>query len=112
MLQPRVLWAVFAAAALCGCSHVEKGGCSDAARYSKAVSAAPVQIPDDLSPPDESDSLRLPPELTARGDSAPQAGGCLETPPKFNEPGARQRSAAQQPAKAPPPPAGDREISN
>ncbi len=115
MSGSRALWAVLAAAALCGCSHGETRGCEGSARYSKAVSAAPVQIPDDLSPPDESDSLRLPPDVAGRAEQADTVqpiGNCLETPPKFNESGARQRSAAQPPPQQAPPATPDREITN
>lgn len=68
-------------AAAAGCSRMETGPCEPDARYSTARSAPPVQIPDDLSPPDESDALRLPPDA-ADGDSV-TAGDCLEAPPSF-----------------------------
>jgi hypothetical protein len=40
-----------------------------------------VQIPDDLSPPNEQDALRLPPLTVVSGPVV--AGECLETPPPF-----------------------------
>jgi hypothetical protein len=40
-----------------------------------------VQIPDDLSPPDETDALRLPPVVPAPRDGSSEA--CLEVPPAF-----------------------------
>ena len=46
-----------------------------------ARSAAPVQIPDDLSPPDESDAIRLPTDLAPVGSIT--AGDCVEKPPSF-----------------------------
>ena len=100
----------------------------------------PVQIPDDLSPPNESDALRLPPDLG--GSSAVTAGECLESPPPFfgdsrpflnagdaaepsrkerrearraarNEaPAEAQPGAAQPPPSAPPPSNDDRVIDN
>ena len=68
-------------AAAVGCSRQEAGSCEPEARYSTARSAPPVQIPDDLSPPNENDALRLPPLSVV---SAPVvAGACLESPPSF-----------------------------
>ena len=56
--------------------------CEPEVRYATARSAPPVQIPDDLSPPDESDAIAL-----AGRSSSPvgsiTAGECLETPPSF-----------------------------
>ena len=60
---------------------MEASPCEPDARYSTARSARPVQIPDDLSPPDESDALRLPPDSSAGGTVT--AGDCLESPPSF-----------------------------
>ena len=61
---------------------METSPCEPDARYSAARSAPPVQIPDDLSPPDESDALRLPPDSGDAG-AQPTAGDCLEAPPSF-----------------------------
>jgi hypothetical protein len=68
-------------AAVAGCSRMETSPCEPDVRYSAARSAPPVQIPDDLSPPDESDALRLPPDVG--GSASLTAGECLETPPSF-----------------------------
>lgn len=68
-------------AAVAGCSRMETSPCEPDARYSTARSARPVQIPDDLSPPDESSALRLPPDPGVSGPVT--AGECLETPPSF-----------------------------
>lgn len=69
-------------AAVAGCSRQEAVPCQPEARYSTARSAPPVQIPDDLTPPNEADALRLPPQAVV---SAPLvAGECLETPPPFS----------------------------
>ena len=121
-------------AAITGCSRGETLPCQPEARYSTARSAPPVQIPDDLSPPDESDAIRLPADAATAG--AIKAGDCLETPPPFsgdsrpfltNEEGeqsrkqrreakkaARAEASAAQPAAAPasqpeaaPPPQAD-----
>ena len=67
--------------AVTGCSRQDPLPCVPEARYSAARSAQPVQIPDDLSPPNENDAIRLP------ADPAPvasiTAGDCLEAPPPF-----------------------------
>jgi hypothetical protein len=72
------LLAVLASAA--GCSRQPTAPCEPDARYSAARSAPPVQIPDDLTPPNETDALRLP-DVDAAG--ATTAGECLEAPPSF-----------------------------
>jgi uncharacterized lipoprotein len=68
-------------AAIAGCSRQETRPCEPEARYSTARSAPPVQIPDDLSPPDESDAIRLPSDV---GGGSITAGECLEAPPPFS----------------------------
>jgi hypothetical protein len=73
--------AIFALAAVAGCSRQETVACEPEARYSTARSAPPVQIPDDLSPPDESDAIRLPSDVAPV--SSITAGECLEAPPPF-----------------------------
>jgi hypothetical protein len=70
---------------LSACSREHTLACEPTERYISATSSPPVQIPDDLSPPDESESLRLPPE----GGTAPaRSQPCLETPPGFYAEGA------------------------
>lgn len=65
-----------------GCHREKTSGCKDTRRYAEAASASPVQIPDDLTPPAETDALRLPPVLTnSRAPSQP----CLEDPPAYSE---------------------------
>jgi len=67
---------------LVGCHRSNTGGCEDTRRYAKAASASPVQIPDDLTPPSETDALRLPPVVTnSRAPTQP----CLEDPPSFSD---------------------------
>ena len=68
--------------AVVGCSRNETLPCQPEARYSTARSAPPVQIPDDLSPPDESDAIRLPADVAPAGPIT--AGECLEAPPPFS----------------------------
>jgi hypothetical protein len=90
-------------------------------RYSTARSAQPMQIPDDLSPPNESDAIRLPP-VAAEATSETKPGGCLDAPPSFfRDEMPFQRRAADEPEEPeepaappsePPPAAGDRVIDN
>ena len=79
----RTWCAIVGLVAIAGCSRQETTPCEPDARYSTARSAPPVQIPDDLSPPDESDAIRLPSEVGAVAVAAITAGECLEAPPPF-----------------------------
>lgn len=103
-------WCVIVSfAAITGCSRGETLPCQPEVRYATARSAPPVQIPDDLSPPDESDAIRLPTEAAPGG--AIKAGDCLETPPPFSgdsrpfltseeEPSRKQRREAKRAERA------------
>jgi hypothetical protein len=77
----RTWCAIVGLAAVAGCSRQQTTPCEPEARYATARSAPPVQIPDDLSPPNEADALRLPPDLS--GAPTIVAGECLEAPPSF-----------------------------
>lgn len=113
---------VLALAAIGACSRQpQTASCEPSDRYTTARSVAPVQIPDDLSPPDETDALRLPPVVPTPTEVATEA--CLEVPPAFfrgGRPGASQASedaepgdSAEAPAQeAPPEDGGDRAIDN
>src|SRR5262245_17209972 len=86
-MQLRRTWCVIVGlTAVAGCSRNETLPCQPEARYSTARSAPPVQIPDDLSPPDESDAIRLPTDVAAGTITAGTitAGECLEAPPPFS----------------------------
>ncbi len=77
------------ACALSGCGRDHTVACEATERYSTAVSAPPVRIPDDLSPPDETNSLRLPAEAgPAPAPAAALTRPCLESPPGFYAEGA------------------------
>ena len=77
-----VLAAGLGCSLLVGCHRSNTSGCEDTRRYAKAASASPVQIPDDLTPPSETDALRLPPAVVnSRAPTQP----CLEDPPAFSE---------------------------
>src|SRR5262245_5025723 len=82
MRSPRTWCVIVGLTAVAACSRNETLPCQPEARYSAARSAPPVQIPDDLSPPDESDAIRLPADLAPAGSIT--AGECLETPPPFS----------------------------
>ena len=82
MRSTRTWCVIVGLAAVAGCSRNETLPCQPEARYSAARSAPPVQIPDDLSPPDESDAIRLPADIAPAGSIT--AGECLETPPPFS----------------------------
>lgn len=59
--------------------------CEDDARYSGASSAAPLRIPDDLSVPDESEAISVPPGPASASPPEGEPGRCLERPPDFFE---------------------------
>jgi hypothetical protein len=106
--------AIVLACELTACSHGSAIACEPTTRYAAAATAGPVRIPDDLNPPDETDSLRLPPENVSVAQASKP---CLESPPGFyadgapNAPrgGAAQRrpgsgSTTPAPRQAAPPP--------
>jgi uncharacterized lipoprotein len=103
-MLPRASWCLVAClAALAGCSRQPTVACEPVGRYTTATSAPPIQIPDDLSPPNEADALRLP---QAGGSSAAPSDRCLESPPPFstNARVGRDREAeSAAPAESPPP---------
>jgi hypothetical protein len=81
-MRQRATWCLIVGlAATAGCSRQQTTACEPDERYSTARSVPPVQIPDDLSPPNENDALRLPPVAVADGSAT--AGECLEAPPSF-----------------------------
>lgn len=97
---------IAAAFLVCGfsaCSRDRSLACEPTDLYISATSSPPVQIPDDLSPPDESESLRLPAEP---GGTPPKPRSCLETPPGFYAEGAPGGTRLGLPAaRTPSPPA-------
>jgi len=101
-------------AVVAGCSREPTRSCNSAARYSTARSAPPVQIPSDLSLPNEEEALRLPPDLSASVEQPTEE--CLESPPAFSGGARRRAREAEQPAEPAPPGAepadSDRVIEN
>lgn len=67
--------------ALVGCSGDRELRCESTERYQSARSVQPVRVPDDLSVPDESGALRIPPPPD--DVSAAPRETCLEFPPEF-----------------------------
>jgi hypothetical protein len=117
MRRAWLLGAALIAAGLGACGRERTLDCEPTERYSGAGSAPPVRIPDDLSPPDESESLRLPPPPVDASASA-ATSGCLESPPRFFEggpgqgrPAENRGSEAAESAPADPGAGADREIS-
>ncbi len=70
---------------LSGCSGDIGLRCEDPTRYTGSGENPPVRIPDDLSAPDESQSLRIPAPLEGDVEQLEARGPCLEYPPDFYE---------------------------
>ncbi len=84
----RLLIAILATWSLGGCSGDIGLRCEDPARYTGSGEVPPVRIPDDLNPPDQSQSLRIPAPLEGDVEQLEARGPCLESPPDFYEAGA------------------------
>jgi len=83
-VAPALAAAAILLVAVAGCSRDSSLACDRGdARILTADSIPPVRIPDGLTPPDESESLRLPPAPPGTTRAAPNP--CLETPPPFFE---------------------------
>jgi hypothetical protein len=93
MVRRLPLWLMLASGIAVGCSREPTRNCEPSERYSTAGSAPPVQVPDDLSPPDERDALRLP-DVDAALSRTGLPESCLETPPPFSGQRPGQRAAA------------------
>ena len=74
---------VFATAMAAGCGRRGEVRCEDPERYSTSDSIPPVRVPEDLSLPNETESLVIPPG--ARTTQSASETECLETPPDFFE---------------------------
>ena len=68
--------------ALGGCSRDTELRCEDASQYSSSTSVPPIRVPDDLTVPDESDSLLIPDPGPSETVALTE---CLETPPEYFE---------------------------
>ena len=74
---------VIAVTLAAGCGRRGELRCEDPDRYSTSDSIPPVRVPEDLSLPDETESLVIPPG--ARSTRSVSDGECLEAPPDFFE---------------------------
>ena len=88
MVARRLLIGLLVTWWLGGCSGGIGLRCEDPARYTDSGEIPPVRIPDDLSPPDESQSLRIPAPVEGDVEQLASRGPCLESPPDFYEAGA------------------------
>ena len=84
------LWRVAAvcvslACCLGGCSGNKPRSCEGSSQYSSSTSIGPIQVPDDLAVPDESETLLIPGVTGAAEDNAAAIPGCIEDPPPFSE---------------------------
>lgn len=80
----RTLLALGVAAGVVACGGSEAAlRCQDESHYATSSSAPPVRVPEDLSVPDESQALQIPPgdPLPVKGEDDPP--DCLELPPDF-----------------------------
>jgi uncharacterized lipoprotein len=71
------------AAAIAGCSRGSTLLCSGDTGYLAAQSAGQLRIPDNLSVPDETESLRIPAGVIPRTAVDPNPESCLEESPAF-----------------------------
>jgi hypothetical protein len=71
---------------LSGCGQDAILRCEDRARYVGSPQIPPIQIPDDLDPPEESEALSVP--GSAAGEAVEVPGRpCLEAPPEYFDEG-------------------------
>jgi uncharacterized lipoprotein len=85
MARFAVISFLFVATALAGCSRDPGLRCEDPALYASSVTIPPIRVPDDLTVPDESDSLSIPDVSEAETPAVPLPEECLEAPPDFFE---------------------------
>ncbi len=81
----RALWVVvvLSAVSLTACGRDKGLRCEDPGRYEASRSSPPVRVPDDLSVPDESQSLRIPQPQNGPAPGPSPDQSCLESPPDF-----------------------------
>jgi len=69
-----------------GCGRDAMLRCEDPETYQSAAEQPPIRVPDDLSVPNQSDALQIPPSDRVGGATGPVTPGpCLESPPIFQE---------------------------
>jgi uncharacterized lipoprotein len=96
----RFLLAAIAVLFVAGCGRDALLRCENPERYSGSGERAPIRIPDDLSVPDESDALRIPPgerlDVVEEDDDDVTPEPCLELPPDYYEGFGEASEAAAQ----------------
>jgi uncharacterized lipoprotein len=86
MSPVRVIAAMLTILGLGACSGETTLRCSNQTEYLEATSTGTLRIPDDLSVPDESDSLNIPGAPPTTQESAEADASCLEESPAFSNP--------------------------
>lgn len=84
MIPVRLIAPVLTMLVLGACSSKTELQCRGGTQYREAESTGTLRIPDDLSVPDESDSLRIPGAPLPAPESAEAASACLEESPAFS----------------------------
>ena len=79
---------VLAVSLVAGCGRRGEVRCEDPGRYATSDSIPPVRVPEDLSLPNETESLVIPPG--ARSPETIAENECLESPPDFFEADAQE----------------------
>jgi uncharacterized lipoprotein len=85
MLRLHFVGALLAVLALGACSGERGLSCESSERYMGATTSPPVRVPDDLSPPNEAESLVIPPADETALSTSSDPSRCLEAPPEFFE---------------------------
>lgn len=85
MSTVRLIALLPASLVLAACSGGAKLACGYESSYTEATSAATLRIPDDLSIPDESESLSIPGAAATAASEGPETV-CLEESPAFSLP--------------------------
>ena len=83
VVKRRALIGIFAIWSLGGCAGRFALRCEDTERYTGSGQIPPARIPDDLSPPDQSESLQIPAPVEGEVDQLESRGSCLESPPDY-----------------------------
>jgi uncharacterized lipoprotein len=78
----KVMFGAAAALALMGCRSIT-GSCHDPAPYTRAESAAPLEIPPGLDSPDTRNALKIPELKEPAPPRRKEGDPCLEAPPKY-----------------------------
>jgi uncharacterized lipoprotein len=87
-LTRRVLISVLVVSSLSGCASRFAQRCEDPLRYTGSGQIPPIRIPDDLTPPDQTESLQIPAPIEGEVEELESRGSCLESPPDYYETGA------------------------